>query len=99
MDRTCLLKTSNEINSDENGNEINQTYINGDTCHTHGLKEPQSKDFKCPQTVIKVQSNSYENPMKVFVQIDKVILKFTFKGKETGIANHISDKGLVFTTD
>ena len=54
MDRTCLLKTSNEINSDENGNEINQTYINGDTCHTHGLKEPQSKDFKCPQTVIKV---------------------------------------------
>lgn len=51
-------------------------------------KSQHNKDVNYPQIDIQVPHNSYQNSRKTFGDIDKIILKSIWQGKDTRIGKH-----------
>lgn len=62
--------------------ESKKTKINGETYHIYGLEESNSKDIKIfPKLIYGFNTIPIKIPVVVFADMDKLIVKCTYKGK------------------
>lgn len=67
--------------------------LNEQRCHVHGLGVNIVKIWiDSPQNALYIRHNSSQSPVKYFIEINKLILKFIGKGKGTRNSQNVFGK-------